>query len=110
MTGHEQFAEDLTLYVLGTLDGPERGELERHLEGCAACIREMEQLQGEFGLVGLAAIEPAPPRRTRARLLKAIAKEPRDDAASHPARPWWWTVAPLAAATSHSRLRVSRFG
>jgi anti-sigma factor RsiW len=40
MSAHEQFADDLALLALGTLQGDERVALEKHLEGCPACRRE----------------------------------------------------------------------
>ena len=43
MSTHEQFADDLALLALGQLQGDERAALEKHLEGCAACRRELEQ-------------------------------------------------------------------
>jgi len=35
MTTHPQFAEDLVLYALGTLEGGDKTALEQHLESCA---------------------------------------------------------------------------
>jgi hypothetical protein len=53
MSLHEQFAEDLALHALGTLQGEERVSLEKHLEGCASCRRELEQLRGDMALMAL---------------------------------------------------------
>ena len=47
MKAHEQFADDLALVASGTLQGEERVALEKHLEGCAACRRELERLRGD---------------------------------------------------------------
>ena len=47
MSAHEQFADDLALLARGTLQGEERVTLEKHLEGCAACRRELERLRGD---------------------------------------------------------------
>ena len=77
MSAHEQFADDLALLALGALQGDERVALEKHLEGCSACRRELERLRGDMALLALSASGPAPPQRSRERLLKAIAKEPR---------------------------------
>jgi anti-sigma factor RsiW len=52
MNVHEQFAEDLSLYALGVLQGDERVAPEKHLEECTACRRELEQLRGEIGING----------------------------------------------------------
>ncbi len=77
MSAHEQFADDLALLALGTLQGDERVTLEKHLEECSSCRRELERLRGDMALLTLSASGPAPPRRSRERLLKAVAKEPR---------------------------------
>ena len=97
MKVHEQFAEDLALYALAVLQGDERVALEKHLEGCAACRRELEQLQGDMALMALSTAGPAPPRRARQRLLAAVANEPRR-AAALPRRGWWTLVPWVAAA------------
>jgi anti-sigma-K factor RskA len=76
MSAHEQFADDLALLALGALQGDERVTLEKHLEGCSACRRELERLRGDTALLALSASGPQPPQRSRERLLKEIAKEP----------------------------------
>jgi anti-sigma-K factor RskA len=96
MTAHDPFADDLALLALGQLQGNERVALEKHLEGCAACRRELEQMRGDTALLALSAVGPAPPRRARERLLKAIAKEPRETKAA--GRSWTWTMIPWLAA------------
>jgi anti-sigma-K factor RskA len=102
MSVHEQFAEDLALYALGTLEGDERAGLEKHLADCASCRRELELLRGDAGLLALAATGPKPPARSRQRLLSAIAKEPRTPIAVKTAprsrRSWWSTLGWVAAA------------
>ncbi len=77
MSRHEQFADDLALYALGSLDLPERIALEEHLRECAACRGELEGLRGDLSLLSLSAAGPKPPARSRQRLLAGIAKEPR---------------------------------
>jgi anti-sigma-K factor RskA len=96
MSIHEQFAEDLALYALGGLQGEERVALEKHLEGCAGCRRELEQLRGDMALMALSTAGPVPPRRARQRLIEAVAREPRRDAVS--AKRGWWIVVPWVAA------------
>jgi anti-sigma-K factor RskA len=95
MSAHEQFADDLALLALGTLQGDERVTLEKHLEECPACRRELERLRGDMALLALSASGPAPPRRSRERLLKAIAKEPR--AQKTAVRRSSWTFLPWLA-------------
>jgi anti-sigma-K factor RskA len=95
MMAHEQFGEDLALYALGALAGAERTTLERHLEECPTCRRELDQLRGDMALMALSASGPKPPQRSRQRLLSAIAREPR----VAPARKtsWWRTLEWVAA-------------
>src|SRR5579862_2403380 len=98
MSAHEQFADDLALLAVGALQGDERVALEKHLEGCASCRRELEQLRGDTALLALSAAGPKPPQRSRERLLKAIAKEPRETTRPAVAPRRSWTVAPWLAA------------
>ncbi len=77
MNVHSRFGEDLALYALGTLEGDERVELEKHLKDCADCRHELERLRGDAALLALAASGPAPPQRARGRLMNAVTREPR---------------------------------
>ena len=77
MKTHEQFAEDLPLYALEELTGSERQEFEQHLETCAACRREVQFLRSDLSLVGMSALGPRPPARSKDRLMRAVAAEPR---------------------------------
>lgn len=102
MTEHEQFAEDLALYALGSLEGDEWIALEKHLEECASCRRELETMRGDLGLVALTTAGPRPPARSRQRLMSAIAREPRvPTPVAEPVRgrrSWWGVVGWVAAA------------
>ena len=75
MSAHEQFADDLALYALGSLSGAEKDALEKHLETCAACRNELESLRGDAALLALSATGPAAPARSRDRFVKAISAE-----------------------------------
>jgi anti-sigma-K factor RskA len=97
MSVHEQFAEDLALHALGVLEGDERAALEKHLESCASCRRELEQLRGDMALMALSTAGPAPPRRARERLLGAVAREPRRKRAREQFG-WWPGNVPMVAA------------
>jgi len=97
MSEHEQFVEELSQYALGELQGEPRQALEQHVQGCASCRRELEQLRGDLSLLALSAGGPKPPQRARARLLEAIAREPRP-AAARRVKPWWALVPSFAAA------------
>ena len=95
MSAHEQFADDLALLAMGSLEGEERARLEKHLEECPACRRELERLRGDTALLALSGSGPAPPKRSRERLLKAIAKEPPETGVA--ARSWKWILVPWLA-------------
>ena len=64
MSSHEQFAENLSLHALGALHGEERVALEKHLEQCADCRRELEQSRGDLALLALSVSGPKPPVRS----------------------------------------------
>ena len=98
MSEHPQFAYDLALLALGALQGEERVTLEKHLEGCPACRRELERLRGDMALLALSAAGPAPPSRSRERLLKVIAQEPRAQKTAE--RRSSWTFLPWLAAAA----------
>ena len=98
MSAHEQFADDLGLHALGSLEAAEREVLQKHLEECAACRRELQLLRGDMALLALSAAGPMPPQRARKRLVDAIAREPR--ARSVPRRTVWWAIAGWVAAAA----------
>lgn len=77
MNVHSRFAENLALYALGTLEGDEQVELEKHLKDCFECRHELEELRGDAALLALSASGPAPPQRARGRLMNAVTREPR---------------------------------
>jgi anti-sigma-K factor RskA len=104
MTGHDQFAEDLPLYALGALEAEQRTALENHLRDCNACRRELQQLEGDMALLSLSATGPAPPARSRPRLMSAIANEPRTRAVAERRRSWAWI--PVLAAIIFAALTL----
>jgi anti-sigma-K factor RskA len=100
MSAHEQFADDLSLYALGTLQGEERLAVEKHLEDCPGCRRELAQLQGDLALLALSASGPRPPSRSHSRFMAAIAKEPRRTPVRLVRRKPWWAALEWAAAAA----------
>jgi anti-sigma-K factor RskA len=100
MSPHEQFAEDLSLYALGALEGDDRANLEKHLETCPPCRLELDQLRCDMALMATAVSGPKPPQRSRQRLLDAVAKEPRAASAVETKRRWnpWGAIGWVAAA------------
>lgn len=109
MSAHEQFSDDLALHALGSLEGEERITLEKHLEGCASCRRELESLRGDLSLLSLTTAGPKPPARSRQRLMAAIAAEPRFPkpvAAPAPRSRSWWGVLGWSAAAAMALLCI----
>lgn len=100
MSVHEQFADDLSLYALGALPEEDRLAVEKHLESCPDCRHELARLQGDLALLALSASGPRPPARSRARLMAAIAKEPRRTPVRFAKRKSWWTALAWAAAAA----------
>jgi anti-sigma-K factor RskA len=101
MSAHEQYAEDLALLALNTLEGDARTTLEKHLETCSGCRQELEHLRGDTALLAMSTAGPKPPQRSRQRLLDAISREPRGRAAEKPG--WrfnWWAAFGWAAAVA----------
>lgn len=98
MTVHGQYSEDLALYALGSLQGEERIALEKHMEECAGCRMELQQLRGDMALMAMSVGGPAPPARARQRLMAAVAREPRMQRV--PPRVAWWTPVRWAAAAA----------
>jgi len=99
MSEHEQFADDLALYALGALVGPEKEALEQHLGVCAPCQSELQQLQSDTTLLALSTVGPVPPSRSRKRLLRAIAREGREPLTA-PKRSTWWLLPPYVVSTA----------
>ena len=93
MSAHPQFEEDLALYALGALERGGCAVLEGHLAECAACRRELEQMQGDAALLGLSATGASPPQAARTRLMQSVAREPHPRAV--PMRRRWWALAPV---------------
>jgi anti-sigma-K factor RskA len=98
MNVHEQFADELSLYALGALEGEERLAVEQHMQQCSACRRELEQLQGDLALLALSASGPRPPSRSHERLMAAIAKEPRRTQLRPREHGAWWNALEWTAA------------
>lgn len=102
MKTHEQFADDLALYALNELTGSDRQEFEQHVETCASCRRELQGLRNDLGLLALSASGPRPPARSKDRLMRAVAAEPRGTstpvAEKSARREFGWAWAPALAA------------
>jgi len=102
MKTHEQLAEDLTLYALNELTDSELQEMEEHLQTCSACRRELHAMRADLALLGLSISGPQPPARSKERLMRAVAAEPRGVSAPEPVpargRNLWAVLIPSLAA------------
>ena len=97
MRDHQQIADDLVLYALRELPEQQATEMRRHLEECAECRRELMEINSDMAALALATVGPAPPRRSRERLLLALKAEPRRAKTFVMRRPWWSFVPSFAA-------------
>jgi anti-sigma-K factor RskA len=92
MSEHHDTRDLLGPYVMGTLEPHEEREVEDHLEGCASCREESQELRlAHERLVDLAYSTEAPPEDLKTRVVAGI---PRREASRR--IPTW--VAAVAAA------------
>ena len=72
----EQFENSYELYVLGSLEEPEAGELTEHLRsGCPHCHAEIRQALERTRLVSSSVPLVEPPARLRSRIHRLVAPE-----------------------------------
>jgi hypothetical protein len=73
MSEHPDIRDLLGPYVMGTLEPYEEREIEDHLEGCASCREEAQELRlAHEGLADLAYSTGAPPEDLKARVVAGI--------------------------------------
>ena len=97
MRDHQQTSEDLVLYALRELPSEQASEMQRHLDDCPDCRRELEAINSDMALLALSTVASAAPQRARQRLLNAIKAEPRRARTFVMRRPWWTFVPSFAA-------------
>lgn len=98
---------DVGGYLLGTLSAPEREAFASHLNACADCRRELEELGGLPALLDEAGEPVDVPAGLESRVLAAIARDPERRPAPAPVlemrprparrRPLGWAAAAAAA-------------
>lgn len=110
---HERFSENVGAYLLGALPDGERDALERHLEGCAECRAEVEELRVAANALPNA-VEPVPPPPSlKASLMKTVEREAASRAPAAPRRraPWldlsFLRLRPLTAGFAAATLLVT---
>lgn len=101
----DQTQDLLGAFVLDSLDQGQALEVRSHLESCASCRQEAEELRATAMSIGEAVAPVAPPAQLRERIMREIqlpALKPVV-AAVEPALSWWarpraaWAVAAAAA-------------
>ena len=85
--------ETLSLFAMRALTGEEHARIQRHINDCVTCRRELQQIQGELGLLVIGGTEIfAPPANARSRLMAEIKQESRAGK-SAPRNFWKWACA-----------------
>jgi anti-sigma-K factor RskA len=92
-----QLSEFYEEYALGTLEGPEREEIERHLaRACPTCTPGVEQARWLVAQLAYLAPDAAPPAGLRARIIAAATAEPEGEVTSRATVPRGAGVATFA--------------
>ncbi|MTD46948.1 hypothetical protein GKE82_22320 [Conexibacter sp. W3-3-2] len=122
-----EFGDEAGAYVLRALSDGERLRFARHLESCASCRAEVEELQIVADQLPMAAPQLVPPTDIRTRLMAVVESEaqllraagPEADRVAPPRdtmrlrdRIWWpsWGVSPGFAAAAASVLVLAGVG
>jgi anti-sigma-K factor RskA len=79
---HARWSEDLSAYMLGALEPAEAAALERHLEGCESCRKEMRWLAPAVRALPEAVERQEPPRQLREGLMAAVRADARREEAA----------------------------
>jgi anti-sigma-K factor RskA len=67
--------EDLTVYALQFLSGPEAEAIRAHLDECSGCSQNIALIRGELAALALSAEIQTPPPVARQRLLTQVSRE-----------------------------------
>jgi anti-sigma-K factor RskA len=108
---HERWVDAAGAYVLEAMPDDERGAFEQHLEACAICRDEVEELLPAAQALPMASPQMMPPPELKARIMAEVEREAvllaqAGESADRPAprrrreRTWLsgWRLAPVAAA------------
>src|SRR3954447_12969322 len=96
MTLHEQVAQDLPLYALGTLTDDDRRSVEDHLRECSRCRFELHLLREDMGRLSLKGPELADFEEHHVvRNLPPMITLDSQPAPLHPSRPYWLIAIPV---------------
>jgi anti-sigma-K factor RskA len=70
-----RFRDDVGPWVLGALGEPDATAFGAHLEVCAACRREVDELQGVADILPMAAPQQVPPSALKDRIMATVDAE-----------------------------------
>ena len=112
MSEHERWIDAAGAYVLEAMPDGEREAFERHLEACAICREEVEELLPAAHALPMASPQMTPPPELKSRIMAEVEREAAllaqaGEGADRPApgrrreRGGWlsgWRLAPVAAA------------
>lgn len=88
-TDHEELRDHYELYALGLLDGPEKGQIDEHLErGCEDCQVFLREAMAIQALMLSQAPDVVPPARLKARIVGSVGE---------PSHGWAWFATAVAA-------------
>ena len=86
---HTAYRDEIGAYLLGALTDLERQAFEHHMETCALCRDEVEQLRPAAESLPRSVEQVEPPRSLRTSLMDVVAKEARErPGAPAPRRSW----------------------
>jgi anti-sigma-K factor RskA len=100
----DRFEELLGSYLLGELTVEEERELERHLEGCSECRRELDRARQTHNLLRQLAAN-VPPTELKGQVLAQV----RDEIPARSASGWWFWASAAAALLVVAVLGVGLF-
>jgi anti-sigma factor RsiW len=75
---HTDFRDEIGAYLLGALTDLERQAFEHHMESCAQCRDEVEQLRPAAEALPRSVEQVQPPRSLRTSLMEVVAQEARE--------------------------------
>jgi anti-sigma-K factor RskA len=75
MSDHERWEDTAGAYVLGAMTAAERHEFELHLETCAACREEIDELRPAAEALPIASPPMQPPAALKDRIMAEVERE-----------------------------------
>ena len=75
MADHDRWADAAGAYVLGAMTPTERGQFEHHLETCAACREDVDELRPAAEALPMASPPVLPPPALKDRIMAEVERE-----------------------------------